>query len=90
MTTIAQLVDAALVAGTPCSREYRQGAEDVLRLKLGGQPIRCPFQPGTAQFDAYFSGNARGHAIYREEAKKRADASEAARERVFFADADAL
>ena len=90
MTTIAQMINAALANGTPCSREYRQGAEDVLRLKLGGQPIRCLFQPGTAQFDAYFAGNARGHAIYREEAQRRAEAAEAVRERVFFADADAL
>lgn len=90
MTTIAQMIDAALQHGTPCSREYRQGAEDVLRLKFGGQPIRCPFPPGTAQFDAYFAGNARGHVIYREEAQRRAEVVEEARERVFFADADAL
>lgn len=90
MTTIAQMIDAALANGTPCSREYRQGAEDVLRFKFGGQPIRCPFQPGTAQFDAYFAGNVRGHTIYREEAQRWAEVAEEARERVFFADADAL
>lgn len=90
MTTIAQLVDASLKHGTPRSAEYRRGIEDVLRLKFGGQPIRCPFQPGTAQFDAYFAGNDRGHAIYRTEAQQRVEAEEAARTRVFFADADAL
>jgi hypothetical protein len=90
MTTIAQLIDATMKHGTPRSPEYRRGIEDVLRLKFGGQPIRCPFQLGTPQFDAYFSGNDRGHAIYREEAQRQAEAEEAARTRVFFADADAL
>lgn len=90
MTTIAELTDTALKHGTPRSPEYRRGIEDVLRLKFGGHPIRCPFQPGTAQFDAYFAGNDRGHAIYREEAQRQAEAEETARERVFFADADAL
>jgi hypothetical protein len=90
MTTIAHLTDTALKQGTPRSPEYRRGIEDVLRLKFGGHPIRCPFQPGTAQFDAYFSGNDRGHAIYRAEVQRRAELEEAARTRVFFADADAL
>lgn len=90
MTTIAQLIDVALKHDTPRSAEYRRGIEAVLRLKFGGQPIRCSFQPGTAQFDAYFAGNDRGHAIYRAEAQQRAEAAEAARTRVFFADADAL
>lgn len=87
MTTIAQLIDATLKHGTtPRSPEYRRGIEDVLRLKFGGEPIRCPFQPGTASF----AGNDRGHAIYRAEAQRQAEAAEAARTRVFFADADAL
>ena len=90
MTTIAQLIDSTLRHGTPRSAEYRRGIEDVLRLKFGGQPIRCPFQPGTAQFDAYFAGNDRGHAIYREDAQRRAEVEDVARTRVFFADADAL
>lgn len=90
MTTIAQLIDSTLKHGTPRSTEYRRGIEDVLRLKFGGQPIRCPFHPGTAQFDAYFAGNDRGHAIYRAEAQRQAEAAEAVETRVFFADADAL
>lgn len=90
MTTIAQLVDASLKHSTPRSPEYRRGIEDVLRFKFGGQPIRCPFQSGTSQFDAYFSGHNRGLAIYREEAQRQAEEAEAARTRVFFADADAL
>lgn len=90
MTSIAQIVDTAMKHGTPRSREYRQGAEDVLRLKMGRQPIRCPYRPGTAQFDAYFAGNNLGHAIYRAEAQRQAESIEAARARVFFADADAL
>lgn len=90
MTTIAQLVDTSLKHSTPRSPEYRRGIEDVLRLKFGGQPIQCPFQPGTAQFDAYFAGNDRGHAIYRAEAQRQSEIEEAARTRVFFADADAL
>lgn len=90
MTTIAQMADTALKHGTPRSPEYRRGIEDVLRLKFGGQPIRCPFQPGTAQFDAYFAGNDKGHAICRAEAQRQAEAAEAVKSRVFFADADAL
>jgi hypothetical protein len=90
MTTIAQMIDNAMKHGTPRSKEYRRGIEDVLKLKLGGQPIRCPFAPGTAQFDAYFAGNDRGHAIYRVEAERQAEEAEAVRSRVFFADADAL
>lgn len=86
MTTIAQLIDATLQHGTPKSPEYRRG----MRLKFGGQPIRCPFHPGTVQFDAYFAGNDRGHAIYRAEARRRAEVEEVARTRVFFADADVL
>lgn len=33
MTTIAQMIDAALAIGDPRSHEYRQGAESVRRHK---------------------------------------------------------
>ena len=90
MTTITELIDANLKHGTLRSPEYRRGIEDVLRRKFGGTPIRCPYEEGSPQFDAYFAGNVRGHAIYRAEVQRRQEAEEASRERVFFADADAL
>lgn len=56
---------AALAYGTPRSAEYRAGLLDVLKFKLRGEPIHCPHRAGTAQFDAYFAGNARGFDVYR-------------------------
>lgn len=87
MTTIATMIDESLRHATPCSPEYRKGVEDVLRLKFGGHPIRCPFRPGTSQFDAYFAGNDRGHRLYRAEVQRQQEAEHQARERVFFLDA---
>lgn len=63
--TPEQIADAALVIGNRRSAEYRCGMLDVLRYRLEGVPIRCPYQEGSVQFDAYFAGNDRGHHVWR-------------------------
>lgn len=60
-----QIVDGVLAIGTTRSAEYRRGMLDVLRFRLDGAPIHCPYREGTPQFDAYFAGNDRGHAVWR-------------------------
>ncbi len=56
---------AALASGTPRSAEYRAGLLAVLKFKMHGERIHCPYQAGTASFDAYFSGNRHGFDVYR-------------------------
>lgn len=63
MQTAEQIVDQALAIGTRRSSEYWAGMLDVLRFRLQGRPVCCPYGEGTAQFYAYFSGNARGHVL---------------------------
>ena len=65
MNTPEQIVDKALSVGDRRSAEYRRGMLDVLRYRLEGAPILCPFSEGSAQFDAYFAGNDRGHCVWR-------------------------
>ena len=65
MSTPEEIVNAALSYGNKRSAEYRSGMLDVLRFRLDGVRIECPYLEGTAQFDAYFSGNDRGHAVWR-------------------------
>lgn len=60
-----QIVDGVLAIGTKRSAEYRRGMLDVLRFRLEGERIQCPYREGTPQFDAYFAGNDRGHAVWR-------------------------
>jgi len=60
-----QIVDGVLAIGTRRSAEYRRGMLDVLRFRLDGERIQCPYREGTPQFDAYFAGNDRGHAVWR-------------------------
>lgn len=60
-----EIVDQVLAHGTKRSAEYRRGMLDVLRFRLEHQPIQCPYREGTSQFDAYFAGNDRGHAVWR-------------------------
>lgn len=59
------ITDAALERGDKRSAEYRAGLLSVLKFKLQGIRIECPYRAGTAQFDAYFSGNDRGFAGWR-------------------------
>lgn len=60
-----QIVDGVLAFGTKRSAEYRRGMLDVLRFRLDGERLQCPYREGTPQFDAYFAGNDRGHAVWR-------------------------
>lgn len=66
MQTPEQIVAQALSAGGQRSAEYRQGMLDVLCFLLQGRPIGCPYAEGSAQFDAYFAGNAHGHVLARD------------------------
>lgn len=63
--TPESIAAAALAIGTKCSAEYRAGLLDVLKFKMRGERIHCPYQAGTASFDAYFAGNRRGFDVYR-------------------------
>jgi hypothetical protein len=63
--TPESITAAALAYGDKRSAEYRAGLLDVLNFKMKGIRIHCPYQAGTAQFDAYFSGNMRGFDVYR-------------------------
>jgi len=62
---IAVAVDEELSHGDKRSLVYRQGMVDVLRLKFHGTPLPTPYRPGSVEFDAYYSGNERGHQLYR-------------------------
>lgn len=66
MGTPEQIIETAKRYGNRRSPEYWRGALDVLRNRLDGGRVTCPFPEGTAQFDAYFSGNERGHALWRQ------------------------
>ena len=59
------IADAALAHGDKRRREYRAGQLDVLRFKLQGIRIECPYRAGSTQFDAYFAGNDRGFVVWR-------------------------
>lgn len=54
------IADAELRRGAPRSPEYRAGLVGILLAKLHGIPAECPYKEGTAAFDAYFAGVARG------------------------------
>jgi hypothetical protein len=51
--------------GDARSLEYQRGMAAVLRYRARGVRIPCPYRLGTAEADAYFSGNERGHALWR-------------------------
>lgn len=59
------IADKVLAHGDKRSSEYRLGLIDVLRFRLHGKRIQCPYAAGTPQFDAYFAGNDRGHFQWR-------------------------
>ena len=51
----------------PRSEAYKAGVLAAIRFRLGEQPgIEHPFQPGTAEADAFHSGIDEGHAIVRQ------------------------
>lgn len=58
----------------PRSDEYKAGVRAALLYRLDGREIKCPYQMGTAQADAFYSGLDEGHRIFREyEAKQNGD-----------------
>lgn len=59
------IADKVLAIGDKRSVAYRRGLVDVLAFRLEGKRILCPFKAGTAEFDAYFAGNERGHFQWR-------------------------
>lgn len=64
MRSPEQIVDATKRHTSKRSAEYWRGVLDVLRFRMGGVRIQCPYREGTAQFDAYFAGNVRGHYVW--------------------------
>ncbi len=66
MTTPEDVLSAAQALGNRRSAEYWRGALDVLRFRMLGAQIQCPYREGSSQFDAYFAGNERGHQMWRE------------------------
>jgi hypothetical protein len=61
---IQAAVTEELRIGDARSAIYRQGLVDVLRLRLQRIPIPARYRPGTVEYDAYFSGNDRGHVLW--------------------------
>ena len=50
----------------PRSDEYKAGVRAALRFRFAGEKIPTPYESGTAQSDAYYSGLDEGHSIFRE------------------------
>lgn len=69
MSEAKKLFDKAFsVARDKRSLEYKAGVLDVLRFRFDEtDSVKCPYSPGTAQSDAYFSGTIEGHRIFREQ-----------------------
>jgi len=58
------MAEAFGVYHTPRSAPYRAGVRAVLALRLAKTPLPdMPYRVGTAEADAYFAGNDRGHFI---------------------------
>ena len=52
----------------PRSDAYKAGVLAALRFRLNeAERVHCPYPPGTAEADAFFSGVQEGHALAREE-----------------------
>jgi len=62
---ILAAVAEELRRGDARSPVYQLGMADVLRYRLYGVPITRPYRPGSIEFDAYYSGNERGHLLWR-------------------------
>lgn len=64
--TVDQLFQTAFYNGrTPRSSEYKSGTRAALAFRIECKDIDPPYQAGTAAADAFFSGIAEGHAIWR-------------------------
>lgn len=67
MTIAKQIYDKAFSsARSPRSEAYKAGVLDTLTFKETGSSLKSPFQPGTAESDAWFAGNSEGHCLWRE------------------------
>lgn len=49
----------------PRSNAYKLGCLAMLRFRAEGRRLETPFNPGTAESDAWHAGAAEGHAIWR-------------------------
>jgi hypothetical protein len=47
----------------PRSDAYKDGAKAGISFRLGLAPIHCPYEPGSAEYDAWFAGLDEGKAI---------------------------
>lgn len=64
--SIDQLMQAAFFNGrTPRSGEYKAGTRAVLENRIERKDIIPPYQAGTTEADAYFSGIEEGKSIWR-------------------------
>lgn len=51
----------------PRSAPYKAGVHAALAFRIDGKGFPHPYQPGTAEDDAYYAGISEGHAIWRRE-----------------------
>lgn len=49
----------------PRSEPYKAGVRAALAFRIDGVRIPHPFAPATAEDDAYYAGQAEGHALWR-------------------------
>jgi len=56
----------------PRSTPYKAGVRAALAYRIDGTGFPHPYQPGTAEDDAYYAGIAEGHAIGRNSLERRA------------------
>lgn len=49
---------------TPRSEAYKAGVRTILAMHIERKPVPMPYDVGTSDADAYFSGHAEGHAIW--------------------------
>ncbi len=67
MTIAKQLFNEAFPsARSPRSEAYRAGVLDTLTFKESGTKLRLPYDPGTAEADAWHAGNSEGHSLWSE------------------------
>lgn len=65
-TTAEELFTAAFnQPRDPRSSAYKQGVLAALKFRIDGRRIPKLYDPGTAEDDAYYAGQAEGHAIWR-------------------------
>lgn len=66
MSRAQEIFDLAFFDGrTLRSEAYRAGVMDRLRFGLEGRSLQVPYEPGTAEFDAFFAGVSEGADLLR-------------------------